>query len=349
MSFLDTNSIKFNVWVVYHPPPSSKTPGNVADLYAELENLFYDASLSATPTVVLGDFNMHYDDAKQSEPLRMLLRSFNLIQHVDVATHQCGHTLDLVITHDDEDLLSSVTVTPDSLSDHHRVEVKLNAYIPPPRTSTICRRSFKRTDINALAGDITAACAAMCECTAVTGHSAEQLTSRYDARLVECLDKHAPLRKIRICTNNSPNPWYDDDIEEARLKRKTCEKTWRHSKLEIHRQIYVAARNGCTSLIFKKKTEYYRDKLEHACNKTMFDLVKTLSGQQHQRQQPNFRKTDKGCDMFSEYFKNQTAKLVIDMQCQSGSLRHQFQETPLFTHTLNYFTEMTDCGHHSPN
>ncbi len=72
----------------YHPPPSSKTTGTVADLYAELESLFYDASLSATPTVVLGDFNIHYDDAKQSEPIRMLLRSFNLIQHVDVATHK---------------------------------------------------------------------------------------------------------------------------------------------------------------------------------------------------------------------------------------------------------------------
>ena len=119
--------------------------------------------------------------------------TFNLIQHVDVATHQCGHTLDLVITHDDDDLLSSVTVTSDSLSDHHRVEVKLNAYIPPPRTSTICRRSFKRTDVNALTDDITAACAAMCDCTAVTRHSVEQLTSRYNVRLVECLDKHAPL------------------------------------------------------------------------------------------------------------------------------------------------------------
>ena len=98
----------------------------------------------------------------------------------------------------------------------------------------------------------------------------------------------------------------------------------------------------CTSLISKKKTEYYRDKLEHACNKTMFDLVKTLSGKQHKRQQPNFLKTDKCCDMFNEYFKNKTAKLVIDMQRQSGSLRHQFQETPLFTHTLTYFTETTD-------
>ena len=95
-------------------------------------------------------------------------------------------------------------------------------------------------------------------------------------------------------------------------------------------------------LYLNEKNEYYRDKLEHACNKTMLNLVKTLSVKQHQRQQPNFHQIDKGCDMFSEYFKNKTAKLVIDMHRQSGSLCHQFQETPLFTHSLNYFTETTD-------
>ena len=108
------------------------------------------------------------------------------------------------------------------------------------------------------------------------------------------------------------------------------------------RSMFLPVTSARPLYISKKKTEYYRDKLEHACNKTVFDLVKTLSDKQHQRQQPNFLKTDKGCDMFSEYFKNKTAKLVIDMHRQSGSLRHQFQETPLFTHTLNYFTETTD-------
>ena len=47
---------------------------------------------------------------------------------------------------------------------------------------------------------------------------------RYDARLVECLDKHAPLRTIRICTNNTPNPWYDDDIERPDLNGKPVKK-----------------------------------------------------------------------------------------------------------------------------
>ena len=74
----------------------------------------------------------------------------------------------------------------------------------------------------------------------------------------------------------------------------------------------------------------------------MFGLVKTVSGKQHQRQQPNFLQNDKGCDMFSEYFTNKTAKLVLNMQCQSESLRHHFQEMPLFTHSLSYSTETND-------
>ena len=172
----------------------------------------------------------------------------------------------------------------------------------------------------------------MCDYTVVTGRSVEQLTSRYDARLVECLDNHAPLHKIRICTNNTPNNGTMVISKRPDLNGKRVKKLGGIQSLKFTARS-VAARNECTSLI-SKKTAYYRDKLEHACNKTMFDLVKTLSGKQHQRQQPNFLQIDKGCDMFSEYFKNKTAKLVTEMQHQSGSLRHQFQETPLFTHSL---------------
>ena len=139
----------------------------------------------------------------------------------------------------------------------------------------------------------------------------------------------------------TPNPWYDDDIEEARLKRKTCEK---RGGIQSLTYIAISMLLPVTSArpLYLKKTEYYRDKLEHANNKTMFDLVKILSGKQHQRPQPNFLQIDKGCDMFSEYFKNKTVRLVTEMQRQSGSLHHQFLKTPLFTHSLNYFTETTD-------
>ena len=38
--------------------------------------------------------------------------------------------------------------------------------------------------------------------------------------------------------------------------RKSCEIAWRHSKLEIYRQMYVAARDECTFLISQRKTQY---------------------------------------------------------------------------------------------
>ena len=92
---LDTKSFKFSVWVIYDPPPSSK-----------IRELLQSSTLNPKTyfmTVILGDFNINYDDAKQSESLRMLLRVFNLIQHMDVATQRSAHVLDLMITHADDD------------------------------------------------------------------------------------------------------------------------------------------------------------------------------------------------------------------------------------------------------
>ena len=62
--------------------------------------------------IIAGDFNVHWD--KQSNPERQqledLLHSFGLIQHVNDSTHSDGHTLDLLITHADDNLVSSCLV-----------------------------------------------------------------------------------------------------------------------------------------------------------------------------------------------------------------------------------------------
>ena len=52
---------------------------------------------------------------------RPLLNSFTLIQYVREATHSVGHTLDFIITHNDDRLATSVEVGPVSVSHHHIV------------------------------------------------------------------------------------------------------------------------------------------------------------------------------------------------------------------------------------
>lgn len=62
---------------------------------------------TSTSVVVLGDINIHVDTRSSHSAAELLqaLDSVNLKQHVDVPTHQRGHTLDLVIT----DLAAPIT------------------------------------------------------------------------------------------------------------------------------------------------------------------------------------------------------------------------------------------------
>ena len=49
----------------------------------------------------------------------------------------------------DDNFISSVTVHPYSLSDHHRIELKLRALMPAVQTNTITKRDFRNIDADA--------------------------------------------------------------------------------------------------------------------------------------------------------------------------------------------------------
>ena len=74
---------------------------------------------------MLGDFNVHWDPQDDTDtrcPFE-ILRSTNLIQHVQRRTHRQGHILDLVITREGDDLVIGVSVS-SMLSDHFLINIK---------------------------------------------------------------------------------------------------------------------------------------------------------------------------------------------------------------------------------
>ena len=314
---------------------TSKTSGTLSDFYSELEQLFTEASISVIPTVIVGDFNVHFDDTLKSEPLRTLLESYNLTQHVYSPTQQTGHILDLVVSQTDDNFITSVTVHPDSLSDHHRIELKLRALKPAVQTNTITKRDFRNIDADALRSDITSVCSDMCACT--NDRQADELVHVYNTCLTDCLDKHALWRNVRV-RDTTPHPWYDTDIDVARNKKRKQENVWRRTKLEIHRQLYVTARDECTALISARKTDYFRNQLEKASNKNMFRLLRSLDGQRVQ-QQPDFRLAAQECELFSRYFRGKIDNLDIDIDRPSDEIRCFTDCIDVFDQTTN--TEIT--------
>ena len=57
--------------------------------------------------LIVGDFNIHVDSSNnESKGFLDILNANGLTQHVTSPTHQKGHTLDLVITREQSNLLS---------------------------------------------------------------------------------------------------------------------------------------------------------------------------------------------------------------------------------------------------
>ena len=87
-----------NILIVYRPPYSRGNP-YTGFKFVERSGDFLGDILNNT-NKIMGDFNFHVDDVKDSENLvfQDLQQSFGLIQHVGCPTHQSGHALDLILT-----------------------------------------------------------------------------------------------------------------------------------------------------------------------------------------------------------------------------------------------------------
>ena len=94
---MGTNVCPLDVYVVYHPPVLTKDLGPFTDFMTELETFFSEITLSVVPAVVVGDFNIHYNDPSKADKLIDLLGTFGVIQHVTTPTHIHGYILELVI------------------------------------------------------------------------------------------------------------------------------------------------------------------------------------------------------------------------------------------------------------
>ena len=89
------------------------------------------------------------------------------------------------------------------------------------------------------------------------------------------MDKHAPMR-TRTTQSRKREPWYNDDIHNARQLRRIHEIRWRESKLEIHRLICVQHRSEVNTMTSRAKQQYYEHKLTATDQKTCFKVVSEM-------------------------------------------------------------------------
>ena len=208
---MNYSSTSVRLVVIYKPPPSKKNKLNVTLFLEEFESFLEKLLTSTGPLMITGDFNFHLDVPSDCVAARFgrLLEAFNLIQHVNIATHQNGHILDLVITRASDDFLNNIRVSDPAISDHSAVHCQLSFRKPDPVGRQITYRKLRSVDRESFVRDIENSTLINYE----TFDNASDLAVCYNRTLSALLEQHAPIKK-RVVTVRPTAPWYNDQIRK---------------------------------------------------------------------------------------------------------------------------------------
>ena len=284
--------------LIYRPPASA-----MITFVEEFEQLLDKLTTAGGELLILGDFNVHFEDhlSQHSGLFRDILSSFGLAQHVVCATHQNGHVLDMLITKDGNGFSLQHTVCDEGISDHYVIlcEIKLNLpRVEQPRP--VKYRSLKRIDGALMIADI------LYSPLSDPSFDASELNAQVDMFnhvLAELLEKHAPL-KSRVFPQRQNAPWYTDEIRASKQLCRRCERQWRKTGLQIHKDIYLEKKRNVNSLILRSKSDHFLKVItEHDKNpKKLFQVVDKLLGSERAQILPPDRDPLALAEEFSAFF-----------------------------------------------
>ena len=218
--------------------------------------------MSSSRFAILGDFNIHWDKPSDSHVKRFmeLIDSLNMIQHVQDPTHIDGHIIDLIFTRADNHGITS-TRTSSLLSDHCWINSVVDMEKPSVPRKSIEYRKYRSIDKEAFRDDIAASeLAAISPIVAVTGDATE-LFDKYNAVVSAIVDKHAPLQSGRVAVRPLV-PWFSDALADAKRERRRMERKWRHTPIQINRDIYKTQCAHVKHMIKAAKSDFFVSELE---------------------------------------------------------------------------------------
>lgn len=153
-------------------------------------------------------------------------------QFVNEPTHVRGHTLDVVITRDTSNILSSVSVTDPGLcdhfgnikQDHFAVTFSINSSKPPPIRKLLTYMNLRAIDIDILKEHFSKSDWIMTQCSKVG-----ELLDIYTNELTKLIDKHAPICSKTI-TLLPQLPWFTDDLNSTKHQKRKLECNWQENQ-----------------------------------------------------------------------------------------------------------------------
>lgn len=231
----------------YRPPSASK------DAIRSLTDLLSECT--ASELILLGDLNWDWL-SDSSEHFKQICDSLNLCQLIDSPTRinptkpDRNSLLDVILSNAGHKYVS-VGVFPNDISDHCTIACVRSTKLPKTKCLTVLRRNFKHFSEQAFIHDLAGA---------QWSHfalfpSITDAVALFQHQLLACINKHAPLKKVRI--KDRSNPWFSRELSDVIHARNKQWSLARKYKSATDWQLFRSLRNKCTSLIKKAKVEYY--------------------------------------------------------------------------------------------
>ena len=233
MSHGEKNSFEYSEWhiswhnhcirlcIVYHQPYSVSHPVTNATFIQDFESYLDTLVLADEMLYITGDFNLHIDDPTDTYGCQFndLLSSFGLVNHITFPTHQAGHTLDLVIIQNNQQIELRSIKPGYFLSDHCFVCVEIIVARPDVQRRKLSYCKFKSIDKPSFRNDLKSICQDL-----LLIDDLNELAAQYNGRLFSLLNKHAPV-KSKILTVHPRVPWFSPAIKNLKRDRRKAERS----------------------------------------------------------------------------------------------------------------------------
>ena len=297
---ISSSSKSFAIGTIY------RSPGHPNNFLVEFGEFLSTLIAKYDDFLLGGDFNIHMDNATDESMKKMtsLLHNFGLKQHVNVPTHSGGHILDLVITKNNTQLVQSVAVK-EGISDHSSILVSIGFAIEKKKLVKQTFHQFKKLDLAKFQDDI---CNSELFDNSVA--DAEILATQYDSVVSDLVSIHAPLT-TRTVVPRPPAPWYTSEIAFARKERRRLERRWRHTKLTVDREIFVAQKLVVNNMLHKAKADYYVNLVKSKSDnpKQLWTTIDSLSGNTKSKVLPDHDDLSSLANCFNMYFTDKVTQI----------------------------------------
>ena len=270
--------------VIYRTPNA----GTISVFFDEFSDYMASVMTSPGKPLIVGDFNFHVNDNQDRDACLFanVTSSFGLCQHVSGPTHRNGHTLDLVFSHKDDEMVSAAAAIDHGFPDHWPVFTTLSLTKPPLPTKTFTCRRIKNVPVTSLKDRLSTS--PITDPEYFESLDLDDATTLYRHELGLCLDDLAPIRQQTV-TLRPPSRWYNETIRTAKQRRRQKERMWRKTGLTVHREIFLEERNRVNEFIIQAKRAYYRNAITDCGNDTkrLFRLTSEVLGKKKSLSMPS--------------------------------------------------------------